>query len=694
MAAMVGPITDAYSGHHNHPRRASATMGNIVSSVMGAEGAELISDPLTIEVGEAGPTWGRPRRNYKTHERLESLPFPEDPSITNGFKIFERATKLYGDVNFLGEREVLEDNTRGEFLWETYGEVAPQVGALAAAMHKMLAPGGRVGVFSINRPEWTKTMLATWSQDLVCVPLYDTLGATAIEFIVNQSEVTVIFASGVSLDKMLKGGALAAVKTVVLFDKPTEAQIAGAAKQKWTLLSFTDVIEANLASPAAPLEVDPEHLAYIMYTSGTTGDPKGVMLTHTNVTAAAAGLHLTGFDITPADSYLSYLPLAHCFEACMQLMCMCGGGAIGFYQGDARLVIDDVKVLRPTIFAGVPRVYSRIYERVNSIVDKSGWVKRTLFQRAFDLQLSYVKVGQRNSLIDTVVFNKVAEQLGGRVRLMATGAAPMPGHVMDFLRVAFKCPVYQGYGMTENAAAAFVTPPGYWGTGTCGGPLPCTEVKLVDVPEMGYLSSNSPPAGEVCLRGPIVFKGYYKLDKETKETLDEDGWLHTGDVGTWETDGSLRIIDRKKNIFKLAQGEFVAAEELENVFGKSKYISQIWVYGNSFQVCLVAVIVPNKDVIMEWAAANGVQGDFAAVCASPATAKFLQDDITTLAKAAKLASFKVPKAVHVEADVNHLNQGFTVENDTLTPTFKLRRPQLLRRYQSQVDQLYAAIPSS
>lgn len=649
---------------------------------------------VSQEVGEParqGET--RVRRNPKFLDHLLDRPFEDEPDVSTLYKVLERCTFRNPKGNFLGTREVLPSGKRGDYVWKSYETVAQEVGSVAAYLAARWPKQTPVGIFSINREEWVVTQWALWRQGQICVPLYDTLGASAISYIVNHTELSVVFASGIGFDKLIKEAkSLPSLKEIVIFDEPTPEQLQAAAATHIKLTKFSALTVG--ADPAVePEPVTPDDTAYIMYTSGTTGDPKGVILSHRNLLSSSSGLVRT-FNLNETDVYLSYLPLAHSFEACLQIVAMAALGSIGFYQGDPRHLVEDIQVLKPTVFAGVPRVYSRIYDRVQGVIASSSWIKQHVFNTAFQSQLEYVRAGQRNALLDTLVFNKVAQQLGGRVRIMATGAAPMPAYLMDFLKVAFKSGVYQGYGMTENAAAAMVTPPEYLGSGTVGGPLPSTEVKLMDVPEMGYFATNDPPGGEVCLRGPNVFKGYYKLEKETKEALDEDGWLHTGDIGVWEHDTSLRIVDRKKNIFKLAQGEFVAAEELENIFCKSSFIAQIFVYGNSFKVSLVAVVVPSIEHVMAWAGQNSIAGTFAEVCATPQLRDLLQAEITSLGKAAKLAGFKFPKALHIESEVNSLGQGFTIETDTLTPTFKLRRPQLLKRYQGPIDHMYAELDAA
>jgi len=376
-------------------------------------------------------------------------------------------------------------------------------------------------------------------------------------------------------------------------------------------------------------------------------------------------------------------------EACIQLCGLTVGGSVGFYQGNIKLLTDDVAALRPTLFAGVPRVYTRIYDKIQQTISESGFIKKTLFDMAYASQLENVRKGTRNSFWDTLVFDKIKARLGGRVRIMASGAAPLPSHVMDFLKVCFCCEVCQGYGMTENCGAATAQPLGYPLAGTVGEPIACCEIKLYDVPDMNYTHLDQPnPRGEVCIRGYNVFDGYHNLPDATKEALDGDGWLHTGDIGQFLPDGALQIIDRKKNIFKLAQGEYVAAEELENVYKKCKYISQIWVYGNSFNVTLIAVVCLDPETIMPWCQANGVEGDYKTAMMNPKVNEVIAKEIETIARADKIAGFKIPKDVIVEPEINDMALGFTVENDCMTPTFKLRRPQLLARYKKQIDETY------
>ncbi|THG08545.1 hypothetical protein TEA_005084 [Camellia sinensis var. sinensis] len=288
-------------------------------------------------------------------------------------------------------------------------------------------------------------------------------------------------------------------------------------------------------------------------------------------------------------------------------------------------------------------------------------------------------------LCDKIVFNKVKHGLGGNVRLILSGAAPLATHVEAFLRVVACCHVLQGYGLTESCAGTFVSLPNELGMlGTLGPPVPNVDVCLESIPEMGYDALSSTPRGEICIRGDTLFLGYHKREDLTKEVL-IDGWLHTGDVGEWQPNGSMKIIDRKKNIFKLSQGEYVAVENLENVYGSVTGIDSVdfdvcilrygWVYWNSFESFLVAVVNPNKQVLERWAEENGVPGDFNSLCENPKAKQNVLVELTRIGKEKKLKGFEFIKAVHLDPE------PFDMERDLLTPTFKKKRPQLLKYYQ-------------
>ena len=272
---------------------------------------------------------------------------------------------------------------------------------------------------------------------------------------------------------------------------------------------------------------------------------------------------------------------------------------------------------------------------------------------------------------------------------MSTGSAPISGEVMEFLRVCFGGIVFEGYGMTESACVISKTHALDFTCGHVGTPVKCCEVKLDSVREMNYTTNDKPyPRGEVCVRGPSVFSGYYKAQDTTDEVMDRDGWLHTGDIGTWLPGGRLKIIDRKKNIFKLAQGEYVAPEKIENVYARSRFVAQSFVYGDSLTASLVAIVVPDEEVLVPWAKKKGVavgDVDFRKLCLDVSVQKMIHESMVTVGKEAGLKGFEQVKAVHLHPTL------FSVENGLFTPTFKLKRPQARVAFQGDIDRMYKRI---
>jgi len=279
---------------------------------------------------------------------------------------------------------------------------------------------------------------------------------------------------------------------------------------------------------------------------------------------------------------------------------------------------------------------------------------------------------------------------------MITGSAPIADPVMQFLRCAFSTHVVEGYGQTEATATVTITPlDDQKSAGNVGIPVVCSDVKLVDVPDMGYTSKDivkgiPAPRGEIWVRGTNVFSGYYKNPERTAESLDEQGWLHSGDVGMWLPDGTLKIIDRKKNIFKLAQGEYIAPEKIENVYGRCKYVAQVFVYGDSLQSTLVAVVVPDEENLKEWHKINKIPVNgtgLQALIQHPTVNPMIMAEMAAVAKAGKLQGFEMVKAIYLHHDL------FSVQNNILTPTFKLKRDYARKVFEREIAALYAKIQS-
>ncbi|GAU32612.1 hypothetical protein TSUD_71600, partial [Trifolium subterraneum] len=339
------------------------------------------------------------------------------------------------------------------------------------------------------------------------------------------------------------------------------------------------------------------------------------------------------------DRYLSYLPLAHIFDRVVEEAMIWTGASIGFWRGDVKLLMEDIAELKPTIFCAVPRVLDRVYTGLTQKVNTGGTMKNTMFNLAYTYKLHNMKRGSKHNsaspLMDKIVFSKVKDALGGNVRIVLSGAAPLSKHVESFLRVVTCSHILQGYGLTETCAGSFVAIPNEINMlGTVGPPLPYVDACLESVPEMGYDALATTPRGEICIKGSTIFSGYHKREDLTKEVM-IDGWFHTGDIGEWQPNGSMKIIDRKKNIFKLSQGEYVAVENLENIYVQVSVIESIWVYGNSFEYFLVAVINPNKQALEAWAGKNDMTMEFDSLCEDSRTKSYILEELVKTAKEKK-----------------------------------------------------------
>ncbi|KAI8471525.1 MAG: hypothetical protein J3K34DRAFT_416911 [Monoraphidium minutum] len=631
--------------------------------------------------------------------------YPTLEGVATLYELFSKSVEKYADLPALGHR-VVQDGKAGDFQFMTYKEAGALVGQIASALAAHgLKRQARVGVYGANTEEWMIAMQACNRMSYECVPLYDSLGENAIEFIVRHSEAVAVFVVASKAAKLaqavdhLQAGGDHHLKHVIFWGGDAPAETVEALKAHGlTVQSWKEALAAGTAAPAEPVPPTADDFSTIMYTSGTTGDPKGVLLKHSAIVAAVCNVvqytKLWGTEFGPGDSMLSYLPLAHIFDRVAEEMFLYLGGSIGYWQGDTTKLVDDIGALKPSMFIGVPRIFDRIYTAVTGQIDKAGGVKKFLFNWGFTRKLFFMKQGtsvdNASPFFDKLVFSKVKARLGGRVKLIVSGGAPLAPHVEEFLRVTMCAPVAQGYGLTECCAGANIALADSWDQfATNGPPLSCIEMRFESVPEMNYdATDKEAPSGEVLLRGPCLFTGYYKQADKTEEVLDADGWFHTGDIGTLTAAGALKIVDRKKNIFKLSQGEYIAVEKLEATYLKASPVEQVWVYGDSYQAKLVAVVVPKKHALEDWAKAAGKSGSFKELCADPAAKAWTVKELVATGKADKLKGFELVAAVHLEPE------PFSVEADLMTPTFKLKRPQLKKAYQADLDKMYADLAAA
>lgn len=618
---------------------------------------------------------------------------PPLEGVESCWDIFRMSVEKYPNNPMLGRRE-MTDGKYGKYEWLTYKEVYDLVMKVVVSIGCCgVREGGRCGIYGANCPEWIISMEACNAHGLYCVPLYDTLGAGAVEFIICHAEVSITFVEEKKIPEMLKTFPSTAnhLKTIVSFGKVTRDQKASAEYFGLTIYSWEDFLQLGGDTIYIDIPVKKKSgICTIMYTSGTTGEPKGVLISNDSITNFIAGAkhHMANIseEMSEKDVFLSYLPLAHIFDRVMEELFIYYGASIGFWRGDVKLLMEDIGELKPTILCAVPRVLDKIYTGLTQKISSETLLKQTLFNAAYSYKLRNMKKGYKYldaaPICDKIVFSKVKERLGGNVRLILSGAAPLANHVETYLRVVLCASVLQGYGLTETCGGTFSAVPDELAmVGTVGAPLPNVDVCLESVPEMGYDALSNTPRGEICVRGNTLFSGYFKRDDLTKEVM-VGGWFHTGDIGEWQLDGSMKIIDRKKNIFKLSQGEYVAVENLETIYSTVSDIDSIWVYGNSFESFLVAVINPNKEALEHWAKENHVGGDFHSLCENPRAKEYILGELATIAKEKKLKGYEFVKAVHLDPVLFDLDRGL------LTPSYKKKRPQFFKYYQNIIDGMY------
>uniref|UniRef100_A0A8C2AZU2 Arachidonate--CoA ligase n=1 Tax=Cyprinus carpio TaxID=7962 RepID=A0A8C2AZU2_CYPCA len=569
------------------------------------------------------------------------------------YEFFLRGLRVSNNGPCLGSRKPGKP-----YNWLSYKEVADRAEfAGSALLHRGHSQTGDkyIGIFAQNRPEWTISELACYTYSLVAVPLYDTLGTEAISYIIDKATISTVICDIADKARLILdcvSGRKHSITTIVIMEN-FDSELTAQAQQKG-------------------IEI--------------LRNPKGAMITHGNVVSnCSAFIKVTEglLKPSPQDVIISFLPLAHMFERVVEGVLLVHGARIGYFQGDIRLLMDDLKTLKPTIFPVVPRLLNRMFDKIFGQANTP--LKRWLLDFATSRKEAELKSGvvRKDSMWDKLIFSKVQASLGGCVRLMITGAAPVSPTVLTFLRAALGCQFYEGYGQTECTAGCTMSLPGDWTAGHVGAPLPCNFVKLVDVAEMNYFAANG--EGEVCVKGSNVFQGYLKDQEQTSEAIDKDGWLHTGDVGKWLPNGTLKIIDRKKHIFKLAQGEYIAPEKIENIYSRSDPVAQVFVHGDSLQACLVGIVVPDPDFLPGWAKKRGIEGSYTEMCKSKELKNAILEDIIRLGKEAGLKSFEQVRdiALHMEM--------FSVQNGLLTPTLKAKRAELRNHFKQQTDQLYAKI---
>ncbi|KAM0788307.1 hypothetical protein ACM66B_001450 [Microbotryomycetes sp. NB124-2] len=675
----------------------------------------------SVEVGPPAPKGeSRARRYVDTADKLVDRPTTDTGIEINVMHdVLKHSVKKFGPQKAMGWRDTIKVHNEekeitktvggkevkekktwtyfelSDYKWWTYQEFYDIVLEAGSALVKTGHSKDTIfNIYSSTSPRWQVMANACAAHGVTFATAYDSLGEEGLRHSINEPNVYGMFSNA-----NLLGTIAAVVKDtpslkVLIYDGKQEDvktgaidKIKGAGIEVYHFDEFIQLGKDNRidANPGKP-----EDTMCIMYTSGSTGAPKGVIISNANVVACIGAVQaLLPHVVCEGETYIAYLPLAHILEMAVEQCFLFVGAQIGYgtvktlTDASVRNCAGDIRALAPTVMVGVPAVWELIRKGILSKVKAGGALK----QRIFNFAMAAKQWGGRGSLIanvmDAVVFNAVKQGTGGRLKYALSGGAPISESTQQWLSTAL-CMIIQGYGMTESTAMCCLLPPEYFRYGSVGVPVPSVELKLVDVPEAGYFSANDPPEGEVWIRGPSVMNGYYHRDDLTAETL-KDGWLNTGDIGRVNKDGTISLIDRKKNLVKLSGGEYIALERLESVYKSCSYVSNICVHGDSSANRPMAIIFPHeanlKQLVQEQNLSSG-SDDLASLCKEDKVRDAVLKQVNDVGKKAGFKPLEMLQTVILDPEEWLPSNGMT------TAAQKLNRKAILDKHKDEMQKVY------
>lgn len=591
-----------------------------------------------------------------------------------------------------------------KYQYNTFDQLTDIMHDIGRGLVKMgLKPNSddKLHLYAATSHKWMKMFLGAQSQGISVVTAYDTLGEKGLIHSLVQTGSNAIFTDNSLLSSLVKPVQAAQdIKFIIHFDsidpedKREDGRIYQSANDAINKIkevrpdiktfSFDELLKMGQDS-RDEIDIHPpsaDDLSCIMYTSGSTGEPKGVVLKHSNVVAGVGGasLNVTGF-IGGTDRVICFLPLAHIFELVFELLSFYWGSCIGYAtvktltKSSVKNCQGDLQEFKPTIMVGVAAVWETVRKGILNQIDDLPFLTKKIFWTTYNAKLNMERFRiPGGGILGNLIFKKIRTATGGQLRYLLNGGSPISRDAQEFI-TNLLCPMLIGYGLTETCASTTILNPSHFELGVAGDLTGCVTVKLVDVEELGYFAKNN--QGEVWIKGANVTPEYYKNPEETSQALTSDGWFKTGDIGEWETNGHLKIIDRKKNLVKTMNGEYIALEKLESVYRSNEFVANICVYADQTKTKPVGIIVPNNAPLTKLAKKLGIMKEDES---SINIENYLHDP--KLVKAAYSDLLKTGKdqglvGIELLAGIVFFDGEWTPQNGYVTSAQKLKRKEIL-----------------